>query len=107
MAKRKIIPGIHVVTDDDGLVFYCDGEPIEDMEFTWEDLTDSDLINEVAEELVEYLEDEEADELENPVEEVIKKIKRLRDDHGGKKETAEEEEFEVEVEVDEDDDDEE
>ena len=104
MAKRKILPGIHAVTDEDGLTFYCDGEPIEDMEFSWEDLTDGDLVNEVAEELVEYLEDEEADELENPVEDVVKKLKRLRDDHVGKKENAEEEEFEVEIEAEDDDD---
>lgn len=105
MAKKKILPGIHVVTDEEGLVFYCDGEPLEDMEFAWEDLSDGDLVLEVAEELVEYLEDEEADELDNPVDSVVKKIKRLRDDHVGKKETVEEEEFDADAEVDDDDDD--
>lgn len=107
MAKKKIIPGIHAITDEEGLVFYCEGEPIEDMEFTWEDLTDSDLLMEVAEELVEYLEDDEADELDNPLDAIVKKIKRLRDDHVGKKENAEEEEFDADAEVEEDDDDEE
>jgi len=107
MAKKKIIPGIQALTDEDGVVFYCDGEPIEDMEFSWEDLTDSDLLMEVAEELVEYLEDEDADELDNPLDTVVKKIKRLRDDYVGKKENVEEEELDVDVEVEEDDDDEE
>lgn len=107
MAKKKIIPGIQALSDEDGVVFYCDGEPIEDMEFSWEDLTDSDLLMEVAEELVEYLEDEDADEIDNPLDTVVKKIKRLRDDYVGKKENAEEEELDVDVDVEEDDDEEE
>lgn len=104
MAKRKILPGIEAVHDNEGIVFYCDGEPIEDMEFTWEDLEDAELVQEVAEEVVEYLEEDAADELDNPVAEVVRQVKRLRESHVGKKESAEEDDdFESEPEEEDDD----
>ncbi|TLN05362.1 hypothetical protein FDZ71_11510, partial [bacterium] len=72
MAKRRILPGIDIVYDSEELSFKCDGEPIEDMEFTWEDMKDPALLAEVAEELAEYL-DEEAESIDNPV--AVKKAK--------------------------------
>ena len=56
-----------VVHDSEGIVFHCDGEPIEDMEFSWEDLEDSDFVKEVAEEMVEYVDGDEIEDIENPV----------------------------------------
>ncbi len=91
MARRKILPGIVVVHDSEGVSFHCDGEPIEDMEFSWEDLEDADLVNEVAEELVEYIDGDEIEDIENPVAMVMRELKRLHREYGSQK--GEEEEF--------------
>ena len=80
MGKRKLLPGIEVVYDEDGLLFYCDDEPIEDMEFSWEDMADSELVAEVAEELAEFVEaDDEADI--NPGRTVLTRLKKLLREH--------------------------
>jgi hypothetical protein len=100
MARRKILPGIVVVHDKDGVSFHCDGEPIEDMEFSWEDLDDADLVNEVAEELVEYIDGDEIEDIENPVATVFRELRRLRREYGAQK-GEEEEEFAAEPEEEE------
>jgi len=110
MARRKILPGIVVVYDSEEVVFHCDGEPIEDMEFVWEDFEDPDLIGEVAEELVEYIDGEEIEDIENPVASVVRELKRLKREFGSTKEDsdeglgeeADEEEEEVDEDADED-----
>lgn len=77
MGKRKVLPGIEVVYDSEELSFLCDDEPIEDMEFAWDDLDDSELVREIADELVEYLDVDELDELDNPQATVMRKLKKL------------------------------
>jgi hypothetical protein len=106
MAKKRVLPTIDAVHDADGVAFYCDGEPIEDMEFSWEDLEDPELLVEVAEELVEYIDGDEIEDIENPVAHVVREIKKLRRTRTGEKAppSDEEEDFEPEP-VDDDDDD--
>ena len=106
MAKRKILPGIHAVTDEDGLTFYCDGEPIEDMEFTWEDLADPELLTEVAEEIVEYIDSDELEDIDNPIAAVRKAINLLRKGRMARKsEDEEDDEEELDEEFEEEDED--
>jgi hypothetical protein len=105
MARRKILPGIVVVHDSEGVSFHCDGEPIEDMEFSWEDLEDSDLVNEVAEELVEYIDGDEIEDIENPVATVMRELKRLHREYGAQKGGEEEFAAEAEEEEEEEEDD--
>ena len=93
MAKRKILPGITVEHDEDGVTFHCDDEPIEDMEFAWEDFDDPDLMSEVAEELVEYIDGEESEDIENPIAKVMREIKKLRRQHQSAKSTEEAAEY--------------
>ena len=78
MPKKQILPTIEAVYDSDGLAFFCDGEPIEDMEFTWEDLSDGELVAEVAEELAEYIDSSELEDIDNPVKAVSRAIRQLR-----------------------------
>ena len=77
MPKKRILPTIEAIYDEDGLAFYCDGEPIEDMEFTWEDLSDSELVTEVAEELAEYIDSDELEDIDNPIRVVMRAIRQL------------------------------
>jgi hypothetical protein len=78
MQRKKILPTIEAACDEDGLVFYCDGEPIEDMEFSWDDLSDPELVTEVAEELVEYIDSDELEDIDNPVQAVRQALRKLR-----------------------------
>ncbi|MBI5017072.1 MAG: hypothetical protein HZB55_16495 [Deltaproteobacteria bacterium] len=106
MPKKSILPTIDAVYDGDGLSFYCDGEPIEDMEFTWEDLADPELLTEVAEELVEYIDSDELEDIDNPVAAVRKAITQLRKGRVVRKsEVEEEDEEELDEEFDEDEED--
>ena len=91
MAKRRILPGIDVVYDAEELSFRCDGEQIEDMEFTWEDLKDPALLAEVAEELAEYL-DEDAQDIDNPVSLIKSRLKQIRRSQTADETTGEDEE---------------
>ncbi len=77
MPRKKILPTIVARYDDEGVAFYCDGEAIEDMEFAWEDLSDPELVTEVAEELVEYIESDELEDVDNPVRSAIRVIRQL------------------------------
>jgi hypothetical protein len=96
MAKRRILPGIDVVYDNEELSFRCDGEQIEDMEFTWEDLKDPALLSEVAEELAEYL-DEDAEDIDNPVSLIKSRLKQIRRSQTADETTGEDEETVREV----------
>ncbi len=78
MPRKLILPTIVAVYDESGLAFYCDGEPIEDMEFTWDDLADPELLVEVAEELVEYIDGDEIEDIDNPVGTVTRALRQLR-----------------------------
>ena len=78
MPRKRILPTIEAIYDEDGVVFHCDGEPIEDMEFTWEDLTDPELVTEVAEELAEYIDSDELEDIDNPIRVVMRAIRQLR-----------------------------
>jgi uncharacterized protein YxjI len=91
MPKKSILPTIEAVYDEDGLAFYCDGEPIEDMEFTWEDLADPELLTEVAEEIVEYIDSDELEDIDNPIAAVRKAITQLRKGRMARKPDDEEE----------------
>lgn len=106
MPKRSILPTIEAVYDEDGLAFYCDGEPIEDMEFSWEDLADPELLTEVAEEIVEYIDSDELEDIDNPIAAVRKAITQLRKGRMARKaEQEEEEEEDLEEEFEEEDED--
>jgi len=77
MPKRRIISTLEAVYDEEGVVFYCDGEALEDMEFGWEDLADEELRSEVAEELAEYVEPEDTEDVDNPVQEISTALRQL------------------------------
>lgn len=85
MPKKNILPTIDAVYGEDGLAFHCDGEPIEDMEFTWEDLADPELLTEVAEELVEYIDSDELEDIDNPVAAVRRALVQLRKGRAARK----------------------
>jgi hypothetical protein len=106
MPKKSILPTIEAVYDEDGLAFYCDGEPIEDMEFSWEDLADPELVTEVAEEIVEYIDSDELEDIDNPVAAVRKALTQLRKGRMARKareEDEEDEDLDEEFEEEEDD----
>jgi hypothetical protein len=106
MPKKSILPTIDAVYDEDGLAFYCDGEPIEDMEFSWEDLADLELLTEVAEEIVEYIDSDELEDIDNPIAAVRKAITQLRKGRLARKsEEAEEEEEDLDEDFEEEDED--
>ena len=106
MPKKSILPTIDAVYDEDGLSFYCDGEPIEDMEFTWEDLSDPELMTEVAEELVEYIDSDELEDIDNPIAAVRRAISQLRKGRAARKsEDDDEEEEDLDEDFEEDDED--
>lgn len=106
MPKKSILPTIDAVYDEDGLSFYCDGEPIEDMEFTWDDLADPELLTEVAEEIVEYIDSDELEDIDNPVAAVRKAIAQLRKGRVARKSSEDDEdEDELDEEFDEEDED--
>ena len=104
MAKKKLIPTIDVVYDSEELTFHCDGEPLEDMDFTWEDLDDSNLLLEIADELVEYLDTDDVDDVDNPTQKLIRSLKKLRATIVGAKSDDDEDDLD-EDELDDDDDD--
>lgn len=105
MPKKNILPTIDAVYDEDGLAFYCDGEPIEDMEFTWEDLADPELVTEVAEEVVEYIDSDELEDIDNPIAAVRKALVQLRKSRSTRKsEETEEEDEELDDDFEDDDD---
>lgn len=111
MPRKRILPTIEAVYDEHGVAFYCDGEPIEDMEFSWEDLSDPELVTEVAEEIAEYIDSDDLEDIDNPVRVVARGIRQLRKSKLARKaeeEESDEEEDETEVEEDyeEEDDDE-
>jgi hypothetical protein len=102
MGKRKILPGIVAVYDSEELSFLCDDEVIEDMEFTWDDLDDSELLREVADELVEYLDVDDLDELDNPRATVVRKLKKLHKDRGGASPSEDHDDYEDDDDEDDD-----
>lgn len=77
MPKRKIISTLEAVYDEEGVVFYLDGEPVEDMEFSWDDLFDEELRAEAAEELAEYVEAEDLEDVDHPVQAILSGIGKL------------------------------
>ncbi len=77
MPKKKILSTLEAVYDEEGVVFLCDGEPLEDMEFGWEDLADEELRAEVAEELAEYVEAEDLEDVDNPVRAISTALRQL------------------------------
>ncbi len=104
MPKKKILPTIDAIYDEDGLAFFCEGEAIEDMEFGWEDLTDPELLSEVAEELVEYIDSDELEDIDNPVGVVTRALRQLRKSkHARKVEEDEEEGIDEDYEDDDED----
>jgi hypothetical protein len=106
MPKKSILPTIEAVYDEDGLAFYCDGEPIEDMEFSWEDLADPELVTEVAEEIVEYIDSDELEDIDNPIAAVRKALTQLRKGRMARKareDDEEDEDLDEEFEEEEDD----
>ncbi|NTU60226.1 MAG: hypothetical protein HGA98_04100 [Deltaproteobacteria bacterium] len=100
MPKKSILPTIDAVYDEDGLAFYCDGEPIEDMEFTWEDLADPELLTEVAEEVVEYIDSDELEDVDNPIAAVRRALTQLRKSRTARKAVAEEDDDEEDLDED-------
>ena len=106
MPKRKILPTIDAVYGEDGIAFTCDGEPIEDMEFSWEDLSDPELVTEVAEELVEYIDSDELEDIDHPVKTVCRVVRQLLKSKSARKADEEDEEDEDEDELESSDDDE-
>ncbi|GAB4262999.1 MAG: hypothetical protein Kow0092_13620 [Deferrisomatales bacterium] len=92
MPKKKVLPTIVAEYDEEGVSFICDGEPIEDMEFSWEDLADPELVTEVAEELIEYIDSDELEDVDNPVAVVRRVIHQLRKSKVARRGAAEEEE---------------
>lgn len=109
MPRKQILPTIVAVYDESGLAFYCDGEPIEDMEFTWDDLSDPELVVEVAEELVEYIDSDEIEDIDNPVGAVTRALRQLRKSKAARKAEAEDDDGgdeDLDEEYEEDDDDE-
>lgn len=92
MPKKKILPTIVAEYDEEGLSFSCDGEPIEDMEFSWEDLSDPELVTEVAEELVEYIDSDELVDIDDPMSTVRRALRQLRKTKVARKSVEEEEE---------------
>ncbi|PLX41720.1 MAG: hypothetical protein C0608_05020 [Deltaproteobacteria bacterium] len=101
MAIRKLLPGVDIVIDGDEISFRCDGETIEDMEFTWDDFEDPVLLGEVSEELAEYV-DEEESSVDNPAASIKRLLKKLVRDNIS---DGEEEDFDPEDDDDDDDDD--
>ena len=95
MSRKKILPTIEAIYDGEGVTFTCDGEPIEDMEFTWEDLSDPELVTEVAEELVEYIDSDELVDIDNPVKAATRVLRQLRKTKVARK-AAEEDEVQEE-----------
>lgn len=92
MPKKKILPTIHVTYDAEGLVFYCDGEPIEDMEFGWDDLSDPELITEITDELVEYIDGDDLQDIDNPGSVVRRVLRQLKNSKYAKQ--ADEDDYE-------------
>lgn len=104
MPRKSILPTIDALYDEDGVSFECDREPIEDMEFSWEDLSDPELLTEVAEELVEYIDSDELEDIDNPVAAVRKAIAQLRKGRAARKsDEDEEDEEDLDDEFEEDD----
>jgi len=76
------------------------------MEFTWEDLADPELLTEVAEEIVEYIDSDELEDIDNPIAAVRKAITQLRKGRMSRKsEEDEEEEEDLDEEFEEEDED--
>ncbi len=103
MPKKSILPTIEAVYDEDGLAFYCDGEPIEDMEFSWEDLADPELLTEVAEEIVEYIDSDELEDIDNPIAAVRKALTQLRKGRIARKAQEDEEEEDLDEDFEDED----
>ena len=85
MARRKVLPTIEAYYDSDGITFTCDGEVIEDLELAWEDLDDSELVAEMADELVEYIDADDLVNVDNPAATVRKVLRQLRQTPAGRR----------------------
>ncbi len=77
MPRKTIVATIEAVYDSEGVVFWCEGEPLEDMEFSWEDLADPELCAEAAEELAEYVDAGDLEDVDHPVETISRALDRL------------------------------
>ncbi len=106
MPRKKILSTLEAVYDEEGVVFHCDGEPLEDMEFGWEDLADEELRAEVAEELAEYVETEDLEDVDNPVQAISTALRQLLRTSVARRalEEMEEDEEDLDEALDEDDD---
>lgn len=78
MARRKVLPTIEAHYDSDGITFFCDDEVIEDLELAWDDLDDSELVAEMADELVEYIDADDLVNVDNPAGAVRRVLRQLR-----------------------------
>jgi hypothetical protein len=90
MAKRRVLPTIDAHYDADGISFTCDGEAIEDMELSWEDLDDSELVAELAEELVEYIDADDLVNVDNPAGTVRRVLRQLSGSRRARRKTGDE-----------------
>jgi len=104
MARRKVLPTIVADYDSDGITFICDGEVIDDLELSWDDLDDAELVAEMAEELVEYIDADDLLNVDNPAATVRKALRQLRQTPAGRRATAVDDEFDAEDGPDDDDD---
>lgn len=77
MARRRVLPTIEAHYDSDGITFTCDGEVMEDLELSWEDLDDPELVAEMADELVEYIDADDLVNVDNPTGTVRRVLRQL------------------------------
>ena len=92
MARRKVLPTIVAHYDSDGITFTCDDEVIEDLELAWDDLDDSELGAEMADELVEYIDAGDLVNVDNPAGTVRKVLRQLRQTQEARRATGDEDE---------------
>ncbi|HSH69991.1 MAG TPA: hypothetical protein VK997_08740 [Deferrisomatales bacterium] len=92
MARRKVLPTIEAHYDSDGITFFCDDEVIEDLEMSWDDLEDPELVAEMADELVEYIDADDLVNVDNPAGTVRKVLRQLRRTQVARRATGDEDE---------------
>lgn len=90
MARRMVLPTIEAHYDSDGITFSCDDEVIEDLEMSWDDLDDPELIAEMADELVEYIDADDLVNVDNPASTVRKVLRQLRQTQVARRATGDE-----------------
>jgi hypothetical protein len=95
MARRKVLPTIEAHYDSDGITFFCDDEVIEDLELAWDDLDDSELVAEMADELVEYIDADDLVNVDNPAGTVRRVLRQLRQTSVARRAIGDEDDDEV------------